>query len=114
MTLDLSSLGFSEERLARIRSMIDKLVMDVESLGFSEERLGRIRPIIDKYISDDKIAGAVTLVARRGAIVHFESSGFADRESKTPMQNDNIFRIYSMTKPITCVAASRSYNVDLC
>ena len=103
--INLASLGFSEERIARIRAMIDKLVMDVESLGFSEERLGRIRPIIDKYISDDKIAGAVTLVARKGEIVHFESTGFADRESKTAMQNDNIFRIYSMTKPITCVAA---------
>ena len=79
--------------------------IDVSSLGFDRERLGRIRPIIDKYISDDKIAGAVTLVARRGEIAHFESTGYADRESQTPMQNDNIFRIYSMTKPITCVAA---------
>jgi len=76
----------------------------------STERLARIRPAVDKYIGEDKIAGAVTLVARRGQITHFEASGLIDREHNKPMQLDTIFRLYSMTKPITCVALMTLYE----
>jgi CubicO group peptidase (beta-lactamase class C family) len=81
-----------------------------EEVGLSSERLARIRPAIGKYISDDKIAGAVTLVARRGKMVHLECVGLMDRESNKAMQPDTIFRIYSMTKPITSVALMMLYE----
>jgi CubicO group peptidase (beta-lactamase class C family) len=81
-----------------------------EEVGLSSERLARIRPAVGKHIGDDKIAGAVTLVARRGKVVHLECVGLMDRESNKPMQPDTIFRIYSMTKPITCVALMMLYE----
>ena len=81
-----------------------------EEVGLSSERLTRIRPAVGKHIGDDKIAGAVTLVARRGKVVHLECVGLMDRESNKPMQPDTIFRIYSMTKPITCVALMMLYE----
>ena len=74
-----------------------------EAVGLSSARLARIRPAVEKHIADDKIAGVVTLVARRGEVVHLECVGQMDRENQKPMQPDAIFRIYSMTKPIICV-----------
>ncbi len=81
-----------------------------ESVGMSAERLARIRPAIGKYIAEDKIAGAVTLVARRGQVVHLEAVGLMDRENGKAMRTDTIFRIYSMTKPITCAALMTLYE----
>jgi CubicO group peptidase (beta-lactamase class C family) len=81
-----------------------------ESVGMSTERLARIRPAIAKHVGEAKIAGAVTLVARRGKVVHQECVGLMDRESNKPMQADAIFRIYSMTKPIICVALMTLYE----
>ena len=60
--------------------------------------------MIDAYVAAEKLAGVVSLVARRGHVVHFHSSGMAVRETSTPMREDTIFRIYSMTKPITSTA----------
>ena len=81
-----------------------------EEVGLSSERLARIRPAVGKHVADDKIAGAVTLVARRGEVVHLECLGLMDRESNKSMQPDTIFRIYSMTKPITCAALMMLYE----
>jgi CubicO group peptidase (beta-lactamase class C family) len=81
-----------------------------ESVGMSSERLARIRPALEKHIGEDKIAGAVTLVARRGQVVHQECVGLMDRENDKPMQPDTIFRLYSMTKPITSVALMTLYE----
>ena len=81
-----------------------------EKVGISSERLQRTRPAVEKYIGNDKVAGAVTLLARRGEVVSFESYGELSRERHTPMGNDSIFRIYSMTKPITCVALLQLYE----
>lgn len=81
-----------------------------ESVGLSSKRLDRIHTSVGKHIGNGKIAGAVTLVARRGEIVHLDSMGWQDRESQTPMHTDSIFRIYSMTKPITCAAAMMLYE----
>ncbi len=75
-----------------------------EKLGFSSERLSRINDMTRRYIVEGKVAGFVTLVARRGQVVHFEKAGYQDLAAKTPMALDTIFRIYSMTKPITSVA----------
>jgi CubicO group peptidase (beta-lactamase class C family) len=75
-----------------------------EELGFSSERLTRINKYMERYVNAGKAAGFVTLVARRGEIVYFDKFGYQNAETKTPMALDSIFRIYSMTKPITSVA----------
>jgi CubicO group peptidase (beta-lactamase class C family) len=75
-----------------------------EEVGMSSERLRRIREAIERHIDAGEISGAVTLVARRGRLVHFEAHGLMDIESKRPMQKDAIFRIASMSKPITGAA----------
>lgn len=75
-----------------------------ERVGVSSERLARIQPAMQRYIDDNLVAGTVTIIARRGKIVHFEANGFMDAENKIPMRKDAIFRIASMTKPITSVA----------
>ena len=71
-----------------------------ESVGLSSERLERITTKIQQTIDDQRIAGAVTLVARHGKVVYFKSQGSLDREANKPMPTDAIFRICSMTKPI--------------
>jgi CubicO group peptidase (beta-lactamase class C family) len=75
-----------------------------EDVGMSSNRLRRIHDAIQRHIDAGEISGAVTLVARRGRIVHFEAHGLMDLESKRPMTKDAIFRLASMTKPITGVA----------
>lgn len=75
-----------------------------EELGFSPARLARISATMRQYIERRQFAGMVTLVARRGRVVHFEAAGMLDIESAKTMRRDAIFRIYSMTKPITSTA----------
>ena len=77
---------------------------DPGATGFIANRLTRIDDAINAEIAAGKIPGAVALVIRNGSVVYFESFGFADVASKVQMQNDNIFRIASMTKAITSVA----------
>jgi CubicO group peptidase (beta-lactamase class C family) len=77
---------------------------DPETVGFSTQRLSRIDNLMNRYVDSGKLAGAVTCLARRGHVVHFGKFGYQDIESKTPMEVDTIFRIYSMTKPVTSVA----------
>jgi CubicO group peptidase (beta-lactamase class C family) len=73
--------------------------------GFAAGRLDRITEHLTRhYIQPGKIAGCQTLVARGGEIAYLSSLGHADRERGKPMAPDTIFRIYSMTKPITSVA----------
>ena len=69
----------------------------------SVERLERISSTAQGFIDEGELAGAVTLVARRGKVAHFEAYGMRDLEDDKPMQKDTIFRIYSMTKPIAAV-----------
>ena len=75
-----------------------------EDAGFNAERLKRIHPVIQSHIDAKDLAGAVTLVARKGRVVHFEAYGSTDFESGKPMRTDTLFRMASMTKPITAVA----------
>jgi CubicO group peptidase (beta-lactamase class C family) len=75
-----------------------------EDVGMSSERLARIGPAMQKHIDAGEIAGVVTLVARRGRIVHFEAHGYADIAKRTPMRTDAIFGLASSSKPITAVA----------
>jgi CubicO group peptidase (beta-lactamase class C family) len=76
-----------------------------EEVGLSSERLGRLTQMLRTNIDAGEIPGAVLLIARRGKIAYFESLGLLDPQAKTPMHKDAIFRIYSMSKPITTVAA---------
>lgn len=76
-----------------------------EEVGLSAERLGRVTDVIRQDVAAGNIPGAVLLVARRGRIAYLESIGERDPQAKTPMTSDTIFRIYSMTKPVTSVAA---------
>ena len=75
-----------------------------EDVGFSSERLGRITQYFQGEVDKGAIPGAVLLVARNGKVVYREAVGYQDRENKTPMKADAIFRIFSMTKPVASVA----------
>ncbi len=75
-----------------------------EQVGLSSERLARIDAAMNAYIEAGKIAGATGLVARRGEIAYFNTYGYRDLESKEPMPEDALFRIYSMSKAVTGVA----------
>lgn len=81
-----------------------------EAVGCSSERLTRIKPVMQSYIDHHGFAGLSTMLARRGRVIHFEHVGWQDRESHTPLSADTIFRIYSMTKPIICVAFMTLYE----
>ena len=75
-----------------------------EDLGLSSERLQRITQVIQQYIDAKQISGALAVVARRGRVAHFEATGLMDIEHRTPMRKDAIFRMASMSKPVTGVA----------
>ena len=75
-----------------------------EDLGLSAERLQRVDAFIARQMVAAKLAGAVTLVARRGQVVRLKAQGYADLEAQRAMRTDDIFQIQSMTQPITVVA----------
>src|SRR5688500_2480220 len=81
-----------------------------ESVGISTERLGRLHRGMQAIVERREAAGIVTLVGRDGKVVDVHASGFQDAESKTPMRENTIFRIASMTKPITSVAIMMLYE----
>jgi CubicO group peptidase (beta-lactamase class C family) len=81
-----------------------------EDVGLSSERLARIDAWRDKLVADGKLAGVTTLVARRGQVAHWGMSGFVDNARGKPTAADTIFRIYSMTKPVTSVAMMMLYE----
>ena len=82
-------------------------------LGFSPERLGRIRTLLQRLVDEGKLPGFVTLVARRGEIAYLDAVGYRDVAGKRPYTPDTITRIYSMTKPITTVALLMLYEQSL-
>ena len=75
-----------------------------ESAGMSGERLQAATALLRQFVADRKIAGAVAAVARRGKIVYLEPVGLQSHESKAPMTDASLFRVYSMTKAVTAVA----------
>jgi CubicO group peptidase (beta-lactamase class C family) len=81
-----------------------------ESVGLSAERLERIASTVQRDIDDKRIAGAVTLVVRHGKVAWFKAQGMSDREATKAMPTDAMFRICSMTKPITSVAVMMLYE----
>jgi len=81
-----------------------------ESLGFSSERLGWLHQTMQHEVDEKRLAGVVTLLMRHGQLVEERSYGTKDMSSGAPMTNDTIFRIYSMTKPVTGVAMMILYE----
>ncbi len=81
-----------------------------ESVGISSERLGRLHQAMQAFVDRREVGGIVTLVARDGKVVDVHASGLQDVESRTPMKPDTIFRIASMTKPVTSVAVMMLYE----
>ena len=81
-----------------------------EDVGMSTSRLGRITPVMQGYVDDGKIPCALTMIAREGRLVHFEKFGTQDVAAAKPIQFDTIFRLYSMTKPITSIAVMMLYE----
>ena len=75
-----------------------------EEVGMSSERLARLDSLFTSYIAQDRMAGVVVAVARHGKLVHFRTLGRMDMARPEPMRGDAIFRLASMTKPITSVA----------
>jgi CubicO group peptidase (beta-lactamase class C family) len=80
-------------------------IVSPESVGLSSARLERIRPVMQRYVDQGTFAGILTLVARQGQVAHLETFGWQDLETRRPVTVDTIFRIYSMSKPITSAAA---------
>jgi CubicO group peptidase (beta-lactamase class C family) len=75
-----------------------------ELVGMSSERLARIAPSMQRYIDSERVPGTITAIMRRGKLVHLEVQGLMDVAGNRPMRRDTVFRIASMTKPITSVA----------
>jgi CubicO group peptidase (beta-lactamase class C family) len=88
----------------------DLAVAAPESVGVSSERLRRLDAAMKRVVDEKRIAGIVTLLTRHGKIVDFNAVGQKDARRSDPVQKDSIFRIYSMTKPVTGVAMMMLYE----
>ena len=88
----------------------DLPVAKPESVGLSSERLQRIAAAVQGDVDAKKVAGVVTLVVRHGKVAWFDARGMADREAGKPLDKDAIFRICSMSKPITSTAVMMLYE----
>src|SRR4051794_40021724 len=80
--------------------------VSARNLEYLDQHLG-------KYISDGKLAGTLVVVYRQGEIAYWSTQGLRDRERGKPMEDDTLFRIYSMTKPIASVALMQLYERGL-
>ena len=78
---------------------------EANQVGMSHERLEKIAPTLSNlYLKNGKFPGFISAIARKGKVVHYETIGFSDLETQEPLKKDSLFRIYSMSKPITGVA----------
>ena len=87
-----------------------KVEIDPAEAGFDAARLARIDPHFARYVDDGRLPGWLLTVSRGGHIVHLSTYGQRDKEAGLPVELDTLFRIYSMTKPITSVAAMMLYE----
>ena len=87
-----------------------KAEVDPAEVGLDAERLGRIDGTFARYVDDGKLAGWLVTVSRHGKLAHVSSYGARDREEGLPVESDTLWRIFSMTKPITSVAAMMLYE----
>jgi CubicO group peptidase (beta-lactamase class C family) len=87
-----------------------KVEVEAAEAGFSADRLARIDRHFARYVDDGRLPGWLLLVSRGGRIVHLATHGDRDREAGLPVELDTLFRVYSMTKPVTSVAAMMLYE----
>jgi CubicO group peptidase (beta-lactamase class C family) len=99
----LMLLGFSAG-VSAAQSVAPLPVASPEAVGMSSERLERLDAFVGDLIHRDRIAGAITAIARRGRLVHWKAQGMADIASHRAMRQDDIFAFASMTKPVTAAA----------
>ena len=81
-----------------------------EKVGMSSDRMKRMTALGERYVNNNQVAGMVNLVMRNGKVVHYKAHGARGSDDDRPMQKDDLFRIYSMTKPITAAAAMQLYE----
>jgi CubicO group peptidase (beta-lactamase class C family) len=98
----------AEEDVAPVKGSLTQVAP--ETLGFDPERLARLDAYMQRHVDDEILAGLQVLVARHGDIAYFNTVGSAEIDTATPMVDDSIFRIYSMSKPITSVAVMMMYE----
>ena len=98
LATSLLSIGF-------VSFAADIKLSKAERVGMSSERLSKIDEMSKRYIEQGNYSGIVTLVARKGKVVHLSAHGNYGVDNATPMAPDTLFRIYSMTKPVTAIAA---------
>ena len=77
---------------------------DPVELGFDPDRLAQIGPAMQQFVDSKKVPNLVTLLAKKGQIVHYEARGVLDLEQGNPVGKDSLFRMFSNTKPIAGVA----------
>lgn len=87
-----------------------ELEVDPSTVGLDPARLGRIDDHFRRYVDDGRLPGWLLAVSRHGRIAHLSTYGHRDREAGAPVESNTLFRIYSMTKPITSVAAMMLYE----
>ena len=77
-----------------------------ESVGMASERLKRLDAVMSEYVDQKRIAGTIGIIIRNGKVVYFKPFGVMDVEKNSPMRQDTIFRIASMSKAVTSIAAT--------
>ena len=103
MKISITLLPLVIASITCLSAAAQQLPTKPEQVGLSSERLVRVDSLMARLQAEGKLAGAVTLVARRGQLVSLKAHGFADVGTKRPMRTDDIFQIQSMTKPIATV-----------
>jgi len=103
--LTCSALAFTSSAFAR-----DVPSAKPEREGLSSERLNQIKSLAQSYVDEKRVPGMITMVARNGKVVHFEATGQRGLADTRPLEKDALFRIYSMSKPITAVALMMLYE----
>jgi CubicO group peptidase (beta-lactamase class C family) len=96
--------------MASTATIHELIEAEPEEVGISSRRLRALSRKAQSYIDEQRLAGAITMVARRGKVVHLETFGNQDDEAGIPMSPHTIFRIYSMTKPIVSIALMMLYE----
>ena len=107
---------FSGRRFRTLNVVDDfnREVLAIEiDVGLSAERLQRIDDHMGQAVEDGTMVGGLGMIARNGKVVYEQTWGMSDREAGAPMRDDTIFRIYSMSKPITAVALMMLYEEGL-
>src|SRR3954471_24329624 len=93
--------------------MHGKISVSPEDVGLSSDRLERVDAWMRRLVDDGKLPGVLTMVARKGQVVWLRTAGMADLARGKPVASDTIYRIYSMTKPLTSVALMMLYEQGL-